>query len=255
MGILAELPFLTLAAAFAVVALAGFVKGAVGFAMPMLIISGLGSFLPGEVALGALILPTLAANMWQALRQGWRAAWGSVKRFRVFMIVGGVMLLASAQLVRLMPEALFFVILGAFLTLFAMLQLSGWRFRIKESARLRYELGIGAFAGFTGGLSGVWGPPTVAYLTALDTEKRESFRVQGVIYGLGSVLLLAAHLRSGVFNAETAPLSALMLLPAGVGMVLGLAAHDRMDQARFRRVTLVVMVLAGLNLVRRGLMG
>jgi hypothetical protein len=31
--------------------------------------------------------------------------------------------------------------------------------------------------------------------------------------------------------------------------------QDRLDQARFRRFTLVVLALAGLNLVRRGLLG
>jgi hypothetical protein len=31
--------------------------------------------------------------------------------------------------------------------------------------------------------------------------------------------------------------------------------QDRIDQATFRKVTLIVLVVAGLNLVRRGLFG
>lgn len=255
MGVLADISPALLAAACAVVFLSGFVKGAVGFAMPMIIIAGLGSFLPGEVALAALILPTLAANLLQAFRQGWRAAWEAVRRFRIFLGVGGAMLLTSAQLVRILPDKVLFTVIGVFLVLFAALQLIGWRFSVPERARIRVEVFLGALAGFTGGMSGVWGPPTVAYLTAINTEKRESVRVQGVVYGLGSVLLLIAHIRSGVLSAETLPLSALMLIPAGLGLVLGLGLHDRMNQARFRQMTLVVMLLAGLNLIRRGLMG
>jgi hypothetical protein len=38
-------------------------------------------------------------------------------------------------------------------------------------------------------------------------------------------------------------------------MVVGTWAHDRMDQALFKRLTLVVLVLAGLNLLRKGLLG
>ena len=60
--------------ALAIGLLAGFVKGAVGFAMPMILISGLGSILPAELALAALILPTLVTNGMQALRQGTGAA-------------------------------------------------------------------------------------------------------------------------------------------------------------------------------------
>ena len=35
------------------------------------------------------------------------------------------------------------------------------------------------------------------------------------------------------------------------GMMLGGLAHDRIDQQAFRRVTLAVLLVAGLNLVRR----
>ena len=69
----------------AVAVLAGLIKGMVGFGMPMILISGLSSVLPPDVALGWLILPTLVTNGWQALRQGVRAAWESIRRFRLFL--------------------------------------------------------------------------------------------------------------------------------------------------------------------------
>ena len=84
--------------AFAIAMLAGVVKGVVGFAMPMVMISGLGSLVSPEMALAGLILPTLVTNLWQALRQGFGAAWGSIRRFRVFLITGGLVMLVSAQL-------------------------------------------------------------------------------------------------------------------------------------------------------------
>ena len=93
------------------------------------------------------------------------------------------------------------------------------------------------------------------YLTALDTPKKEQMRVQGVIYGLGAVLLFFAHIGSGVLRAETAPFSVLLVVPALIGMVAGGYLQDRIDQATFRRVTLAVLLVAGLNLLRRGLMG
>ena len=56
--------YLVLAAVIAV--FAGFVKGAVGFALPMVMISGLGSFLAPEIALAALILPAVTTNLIQS---------------------------------------------------------------------------------------------------------------------------------------------------------------------------------------------
>ncbi|MBV0913195.1 sulfite exporter TauE/SafE family protein [Anianabacter salinae] len=241
--------------AVAIGLLAGFVKGAVGFAMPMIMISGLASILPPEVALAALIVPTVLSNGVQAMRNGLGAAWESVKRFRLYLIIVLVFILGAAQLVTVLPSWAMFLILGVPITLFAISQLLGWQLRIRPEHRMRAEVLIGSVAGFVGGISGVWGPPTVAYLTAIETPKAEQMRVQGVVYGAGAVMLLLAHLRSGVLNADTAPLSVFMVLPAMAGMVVGMWVSDRLDQDRFRKATLAVLVIAGLNLIRRGVLG
>lgn len=72
----------------------------------------------------------------------------------------------------------------------------------------------------------------------------------GINFGIGWTVLTLAHLKSGVLNATTLPLSALMLVPV---LALGMGLQDRMDAARFRRITLIVLCVAGLNLLRRGL--
>ena len=54
--------------------IAGMVKGIVGFAMPMIFITGMTIFVGPDLALGILILPTLVTNGWQAGRQGFSAA-------------------------------------------------------------------------------------------------------------------------------------------------------------------------------------
>ena len=86
---------------------AGFIKGVVGFAMPMVFIAGLSLIVPPELALAGLILPTVITNIWQAFAQGRAAAWQSVKRFRLFLITGLVFVLISAQLASVLPDILF----------------------------------------------------------------------------------------------------------------------------------------------------
>ncbi len=240
-------------AAGLVTLLAGFVKGAVGFAMPMIMISALGSFLPPDTALAAVILPTLASNLWQALRGGWRRAWAVIWRFRLYLSVMLVALALSAQLVRLLPQQALLLMIGVPITFFAVSQLLGWQPALRRRAWV--EALVAAFAGFVGGLSGVWGPPLVAWLTAIGTPRREQMQVQGVVYSLAAVMLALAHLGSGVLNRGSLPLSALLVVPAVAGMALGLRLNDRLAQQAFRRATLVVLVLAGLNLIRRALIG
>lgn len=235
--------------------LAGVVKGMVGFAMPMIMISLLGSFVAPDVALAGLILPTLVTNGMQALRQGWGQAWDSIKKFRLFMLIGLVAMLISAQLVRILPQETLLLMIGLPVVLFCAVQLMGVALRLPNRGRAWIEGAIGGFAGFIGGFSGVWGPPTVMYLTALETPKVEQMRVQGVIYGLGAVALFGAHVGSGVMRAETLPFSAAMVVPAVLGTWIGFRIQDRIDQRAFRKATLAVLMIAGLNLVRLGLMG
>ena len=72
---------------------------------------------------------------------------------------------------------------------------------------------------------------------------------------MGAVTLAVAHLRSGVLNADTGLFSLSLVAPAVIGMAIGFRAQDRMDQARFKKATLIVLVVAGLNLLRRGIFG
>jgi len=232
---------------------AGMVKGIVGFAMPMIFVSGLSTFLAPELALAGLILPTLCTNVIQALKQGPSAAWNSVKKFKVFLAFGLLTLIVGAQLVRLLPLPTMLLIIGMPITLFAFLQLTGVDVKLPGQT-FRLAAGVGAFAGFMGGLSGIWGPPTVAYLTALGTNKDDHMRIQGVIYGLGAVALTVAHLGSGVLRSETLSFSLAMVPPALLGLWWGGRVFDRIDQVVFRRATLVVLLIAGLNLVRRAAM-
>ncbi|CUH78250.1 sulfite exporter TauE/SafE family protein [Tropicibacter naphthalenivorans] len=243
----------TLALVMGIATLAGIVKGMVGFAMPMILISGLGSIVAPELALAALILPTVVTNGMQAMRQGRAAAWASVKRFRLFLGVALCALLVSAQLVAVLPQSVLLLMIGGPITLFAVLQLAGWQPHLKSGPSRGLEAAIGGFAGFIGGFSGVWGPPTVAYLTALRTEKAEQMRIQGVVYGLGAVALTLAHTGSGILNGRTVWLSLALIPPAVLGMWIGGQIQDRIDQTAFRRATLCVLLIAGLNLVRRGL--
>lgn len=240
------------AAVCAIAVLAGIVKGVVGFAMPMVMISLMSTIIAPELALAGLILPTLVTNGAQALRQGSHAAWASARRFWIYLSVGVLVLLLSAQLVRVLPIPVLLGIIGVPVVGFAVLQLSGWQFTLARQ-RKDVEAAIGALAGFLGGMSGVWGPPTVMYLTALGTEKSEQMRTQGVIYGLGSVALVGAHVSSGVLRWETLPLSVALILPALLGQWIGGKVLDRIDQAMFKRATLLVLLVVGLNLIRRAL--
>ncbi len=238
--------------AVAIMLFAGFTKGAVGFGLPMIVVSGFGSYLNAEIAISAMILPGLATNIWQSLRNGLPDAGASLLKYWRINLVLVVTLFFSARLVVITPDEVLFLILGSAIIVFGGLQLVGWRPTLTAGAHPVTEGLVGLVGGIFGGLAGVWGPPILFYLMARQTRKEEQVRVQGISFLLGSMVLVVAHGSSGVLNAGTVSFSAMMVVPAIAGMWLGLQVQNRIDQKAFRKATLVVLVLAGANLIRRG---
>lgn len=248
-----EMTIAALVAAVAITAFAGFVKGAMGFALPMIMISTFSSFLDPHQALAGLILPTVATNLTQAFRQGLPAALQTAQTYHRFLIATLLMLIISAQFVEAIPQPIFLMLLGLPITVFAALQLRGAALALRLEHRGRAEWLLGVIGGLYGGVSGVWGPPLLVYLLSVGTEKVEMIRVQGVVFLLGALVLLAAHLGTGVMDGQNLIFSAALIVPALLGQSLGFAIQDRIDQARFRKWTLVLLVLTGCNLVLRAL--
>ena len=235
--------------------LGGFVKGAVGFAMPLIMISGMGIFIAPDLVVAAIVIPIVLANILQVGRAGLGPARTALAEHWRYVLLVCITIFVAAQFVRLIPANAMFIVLGVPVVVLCVIQLIGWRPQITASWRRPFEWIAGTLAGILGGLAGTWGPPTVLYLLALQTPRDKQMAVQGVIYGLGSVMLLAGHLQSGILNAQTWAFSAALVIPALAGMLLGFKLGDRFDQERFRRVTLIVLVVAGGNLIRRGVMG
>ena len=241
-------------AALAITLFAGFVKGAVGFAMPMILVSGFAVFLPQELALAGLILPTLVTNLSQAFRQGTGPALETTRTYRRFLIATVVFIAVSAPFADAIPRWLYLLMLGVPITAFAALQLMGRSLAIRLHHRERAEWGLGVIGGLYGGVSGIWGPPLLVFLLSTGADKLQMIRAQGVVFLLGAVMLLVAHLGTGLANVQSLGFSAALCVPALIGLFIGYRVQDRLDQARFRRWTQGLLVVTGLNMVRLALM-
>lgn len=241
------------AAALAITVFAGFVKGAVGFAMPLILVSAFAVFLPQDLALAGLILPTLFTNLSQAFRQGVGPAVETARTYRRFLVATVVFIAVSAPFADAIPRTGYLLMLGVPITIFAGLQLMGRSLAIQLHHRDRAEWGLGVIGGLYGGVSGIWGPPLLVFLLSTGADKLQMIRAQGVVFLIGAIALLVSHLVTGLANAETLGFSAALSVPALVGLFIGYRVQDRLGQGPFRRWTQGLLVLTGLNMVRLAL--
>lgn len=254
-GVLSQFDTTTLVLCLAVALIAGVVKGAVGFAMPLILVSGISSLADPKIAIAAMLIPTVVSNILQTFSQGFAKAIEAAKEYWRYLLVICVFIFLSAQLVPYISSQVFYLVLGIPVVVLSLVQLAGIQLSVAPENRKKAEWILGIISGLMGGFAGTWGPTTVMYLMAINTPKAKQIIVQGVVYGVGSVTLISAHLQSGILNKETAPFSLALLPVAMLGMWYGFRLQDRLDQKVFRRLTLIVLVIAGLNLLRKGLTG
>ena len=231
---------------------AGFMKGIIGFGMPMIILAASAAISLPSLGLAVLILPTLVTNIYQVSMFGRIELIASLKEFKFFLLsclfglFVGAKIFVVTNLNSLVGGIGFVVLILSFVQLI----------KIKGSERknsMRLSSVFGAITGLLGGGTGIWGPTTVLYLTFIATPKQQQILVQGLTFAFSSVFLLIAHVYTGIFNYNTGPLSALMILPAMIGMLFGVGVQNYLNQEKFRLITLISLCFGGVYLMFRSL--
>jgi hypothetical protein len=240
------------AAILSVYLLAGAVKGALGFGLPVVAVTLLPLFVPMQQALALNALVILGANLQQIAqagepRAGLAAAWPMLAGLAVAVPPGA--LLAA----RVPPETLTLV-LGLFVLAFVLWSLVRPGFSIPPARRRSAGLAFGLASGAVGAITSSPGPIFVSYVVALGVPRAVHMAALGVTMIVFAALLAGSYAAVGILRAEHLVLGALCLLPAAAGMALGNAAGLRLGAERFRAIVLAALGVIALELIRRSVL-
>lgn len=241
-----------LIAAFALAA-GGFVKGVVGIGLPIVALAILTSVLPVPVALALLVVPILATNMWQAVHAG--SLLEPLKRFWPMIACLLIAIWFSAKLVVSLDSSVLYAMVGIIVVVFSTTAQFKPAWRIGAAAERWVGPLAGTIGGFLGGVSTIWGPPMVMYFVTLNLDKDTFIRTVGLVWFCASIPLVLAYWRHGILTPDRALWAAAGCVPAFVGLAAGQWLRGRVDQNLFRRALLIVLLIIGLNLVRRAIWG
>jgi uncharacterized membrane protein YfcA len=157
---------------------------------------------------------------------------------------GGVWILAVA------PADVVNRLIGLFLIVVVVLEFAG-RFPHRLPGR-GWGLGAGVLAGLFGGAVGLPGPPVIVYGATQGWSPRGfKANLQGFFIVNQSVILVG-YWTAGLVTAEVGRLTAVYLVPALVGTVVGMRLFNYVDPARFRRVVFALLFVSGTILLVRG---
>ena len=245
---------LTLTAAWCAFALllGGMLKGSLGVGMPLVAVPLLALVLPIPAAVALLPIPIVVANVWQAFQGGHLRA--SVRRFwplLVAMTLGtalGVKALASLE------SSWLYAIVGAAVVCFSLVGFVRPTLRLSPAGERLLAPVAGLAAGLLGGVSTMYGPVLIMFLTAVRLPKDEFVACIGALYLIAAVPLTVSLIVFNVMDADQLLRSSMAVAPVAVGLVFGRLLRGRINERVFANAVLAVLLFTGITLIRRSLL-
>ncbi len=238
-------------AAVCVYLFAGLIKGTIGIGLPTAGVSLTAQFTDVRTAIALVIMPMVLTNLWQVYRSRkyihkalkfWPLALSMVIGISVFAFIAPNVPVKWATL-----------LLGTTVLLFAVVSLTKDFPQLPQQHEHKVQIIAGSVAGFMGGITGVWAPPIVMYMSAVRTDKATFVAVVGVLLLMGSTVLCLIYGKVGLLTQGQAMASVLLVIPAIMGFALGEKIRHHIDEVLFKKLILLFFLLMGLNLIRRAL--
>jgi len=229
---------------------AGFVKGVVGFAMPLIMFSGFLVFLPQEKAIALIILPAFMSNIFQAYGLSVLETRKFFFNYLVLIIVLFSMVYIVSQFFLIVTEKFIHLTLAILIFVFLYFQLTGIRFHILKRSKV-FQVIFGVISGFFGGISGQWGPPLVIYFLSQNLSMKQIICYQGLTYSIASLALIGGHINSGVLSIELVLISIPFILISSLGQYAGTVFRELQSTNKFRKFTLLTLFLFGVFFIFR----
>lgn len=231
---------------------AGTIKGSIGVGLPTTAIAILGTGIGLREAIPLLLVPSLAANIWQVLRGG--EILSLIRRFWLLNAVAcfGVWL-GTVILFRVDP-ALLSALLGLVIVVYTVMGLMKFTPTVPPSREAVLTPIVGLGAGLLTGTTGSLLMPMMVYLQAVGLEKDRFVQAAGISLLIGTIAWSASLAQQGALDSKGLLLSTAALVPTLLGMSIGHWIRDRLSQNLFRNIVFIFLMILGLNLIYKNLL-
>ncbi len=223
---------------------AGVVRGAIGFGFSALVVAAGALFLSPALLVPMVVLLEIAASIQMLPSALSSVHWRAHNRILLALLIAtpiGVYALAIA------PDDLLRAVVALFILILASVMLSGFRF--KGELGSKHLFGVGLIAGLCNGVAGIGGMPIAVYLNSTSISLAQARATMVMVFVGIETLFIICALFADVYNLSIVYTALFSMIPMILGVAVGSAIFDRVDEAMLRRCAvlgLFALALAGL---------
>ena len=250
------IPFLDLAGpvllfGLGVLLVAGTIKGTFGVGLPLTGLPLIAWVTDAPTAIAVMSVPVVVTNVYQAVQSRTLLRAGLIRFWPLFAGLFIATIPAARFLSEVDPQTGLWM-LGAIMLGVGVTQFLTIRFTIPERAERWAGPLVGLAAGVLNGLSSLNGPITLPYLLSLGLTKDEFVAAISMTFVVATVPLYGTLIYTGVLSAPALMVSVAALAPVVAGMAVGTRWRAGMSERAFAKFLGILLIVAGANLVRRG---
>ena len=229
-------------------AFAGFAKGTTGMGLPLLATPILAGIFGPRAAVVIVTIPIFVANTLLVV-QGW-------KRIEVLRGLWPILLASvigtaiGVNLLARLDQRSFAILISLMVAVFLF---RGERLLGDPGARRARVAGIavGSVSGVLQGTTSIAAPLIGSYLHARRLEPRDYVVAVASVFQLNAIVQLVGYALLGLYTPEIVAIGLIGLVPTLLALMAGIAFRGRLDQARFRQLIVVLLVVSVANLLWR----
>ena len=229
--------------------IAGFAKGTTGMGLPLVATPLLAGIFGPKAAVVIVTIPIFAANS-LLLVQGWRRL-DVLRGISPVIVASAIGTGIGVNLLALLDQRAFAILISIMVVIFL---LRGDRLIGDDPGARRARI-LGPVVGFVGGVlqgtTSIASPLIGSFFHARKMDRHEYVIVLAAIFELNAVIQLVGYSLLGLYTADILAIGLIGLVPTLLALMAGIFFRGRLDQARFRQLIVVLLVLSVTNLLWR----
>jgi uncharacterized membrane protein YfcA len=228
---------------------AGFAKGTTGMGLPLVATPILAGVFGPKAAVVIVTIPIFAANS-ILLLQGWRRL-DVLRTIAPIIVASAIGTAIGVNLLALLDQRTFAILISLMVAVFL---LRGDRLFGDDPGAPRARV-LGPVVGFASGIlqgtTSIASPLIGSFFHARKMDRHDYVIVLVAIFELNAVVQLAGYALLGLYTPNIVAIGLLGLVPTLLALMAGIFFRARLDQARFRQLIVVLLILSVANLLWR----